>query len=190
VRSPEIAIRIRAFRSANVRPRREARRLGRTCRRSPPGPLEAAFGIGRPSDRPGRAGCWQAAPAPCGGFCRLFVEPAVGSHARTGRSFIIRLARHRRSDGLAPAVEMGSKVGARRVMPPTPALRRLGRVREAESARSVRSPGVDLLIRNPDALRDLRDHPDLIETAVEEFLRMESSNQLGNQLPGVLLALP
>jgi cytochrome P450 len=30
-------------------------------------------------------------------------------------------------------------------------------------------------------MTDLREHPDLIETAVEEFLRMESSNQLGNR---------
>src|SRR5262249_56973564 len=30
-------------------------------------------------------------------------------------------------------------------------------------------------------MSDLREHPDLIETAVEEFLRMESSNQLGNR---------
>jgi cytochrome P450 len=30
-------------------------------------------------------------------------------------------------------------------------------------------------------MSDLRDHPDATETAVEEFLRMESSNQLGNR---------
>ena len=28
---------------------------------------------------------------------------------------------------------------------------------------------------------NLADHPDLIDTAIEEFLRMESSNQLGNR---------
>ncbi len=39
----------------------------------------------------------------------------------------------------------------------------------------------DLLIRHPDAMADLRAHPDAMETAVEEFLRMESSNQLGNR---------
>ena len=32
-----------------------------------------------------------------------------------------------------------------------------------------------LLLRNPDAWRDLAEHPEAIETAVEEFLRMESS---------------
>ncbi len=30
-------------------------------------------------------------------------------------------------------------------------------------------------------MRDLAEHPEAIETAVEEFLRMESSNQLGNR---------
>ena len=50
-----------------------------------------------------------------------------------------------------------------------------------ETTTNLIGNGVDLLIRNPDALRDLRDHPELIETAVEEFLRMESSNQLGNR---------
>ena len=50
-----------------------------------------------------------------------------------------------------------------------------------ETTTNLIGNGVDLLIRNPDALSDLRDHPELIETAVEEFLRMESSNQLGNR---------
>jgi cytochrome P450 len=50
-----------------------------------------------------------------------------------------------------------------------------------ETTTNLIGNGIDLLIRNPDALRDLRDHPELIETAVEEFLRMESSNQLGNR---------
>jgi cytochrome P450 len=40
---------------------------------------------------------------------------------------------------------------------------------------------VDLLIRHPEAMDDLRSHPEALETAVEEFLRMESSNQLGNR---------
>jgi cytochrome P450 len=50
-----------------------------------------------------------------------------------------------------------------------------------ETTTNLIGNGIDLLIRNPDALRDLRDHPELIETAIEEFLRMESSNQLGNR---------
>jgi cytochrome P450 len=53
--------------------------------------------------------------------------------------------------------------------------------RRHETTTNLIGNGVDLLIRNPEALRDLRDHPELIETAVEEFLRMESSNQLGNR---------
>ena len=50
-----------------------------------------------------------------------------------------------------------------------------------ETTTNLIGNGVDLLIRNPDAMRELRDHPELIETAVEEFLRVESSNQLGNR---------
>jgi cytochrome P450 len=50
-----------------------------------------------------------------------------------------------------------------------------------ETTTNLIGNGVDLLIRHPDAMRDLRAHPEAIETAVEEFLRMESSNQLGNR---------
>jgi cytochrome P450 len=50
-----------------------------------------------------------------------------------------------------------------------------------ETTTNLIGNAVDLLIRHPDAMRDLREHPDVIETAVEEFLRMESSNQLGNR---------
>lgn len=50
-----------------------------------------------------------------------------------------------------------------------------------ETTTNLIGNGVDLLIRNGDAMRDLRAHPECIETAVEEFLRLESSNQLGNR---------
>lgn len=50
-----------------------------------------------------------------------------------------------------------------------------------ETTTNLIGNGVDLLVRNPDAMADLRRKPELIETAVEEFLRMESSNQLGNR---------
>jgi cytochrome P450 len=50
-----------------------------------------------------------------------------------------------------------------------------------ETTTNLIGNGIDLLIRHPDALSDLRAHPELIESAVEEFLRMESSNQLGNR---------
>jgi cytochrome P450 len=50
-----------------------------------------------------------------------------------------------------------------------------------ETTSNLIGNGVDLLIRHPDVMSDLRRHPDAIETAVEEFLRMESSNQLGNR---------
>jgi cytochrome P450 len=50
-----------------------------------------------------------------------------------------------------------------------------------ETTTNLIGNGVDLLLRNPAALRDLRADPTLIGTAVEEFLRLESSNQLGNR---------
>jgi hypothetical protein len=50
-----------------------------------------------------------------------------------------------------------------------------------ETTTNLIGNSIDLLIRNPDAARDLRENPHLIDTAVEEFLRMESSNQLGNR---------
>src|SRR5262245_65798967 len=50
-----------------------------------------------------------------------------------------------------------------------------------ETTTNLIGNGIDLLIRNPDAMDDLRKNPDLIESAVEEFLRVESSNQLGNR---------
>jgi cytochrome P450 len=50
-----------------------------------------------------------------------------------------------------------------------------------ETTTNLIGNAVDLLIRHPDAMSDLRAHPQAIETAIEEFLRMESSNQLGNR---------
>jgi len=50
-----------------------------------------------------------------------------------------------------------------------------------ETTTNLIGNGVDLLIRHPDAQRELRAAPGLIASAVEEFLRMESSNQLGNR---------
>jgi cytochrome P450 len=50
-----------------------------------------------------------------------------------------------------------------------------------ETTTNLIGNSVDLLVRHPEARRDLAEHPEAIETAVEEFLRMESSNQLGNR---------
>jgi cytochrome P450 len=50
-----------------------------------------------------------------------------------------------------------------------------------ETTTNLIGNGVDLLLRHPDALRELRADPGLIAGAVEEFLRLESSNQLGNR---------
>jgi len=50
-----------------------------------------------------------------------------------------------------------------------------------ETTTNLIGNSVDLLSRHVDAKRDLAEHPELIGTAIEEFLRMESSNQLGNR---------
>jgi hypothetical protein len=50
-----------------------------------------------------------------------------------------------------------------------------------ETTTNLIGNSVDLLLRHPDAMRDLAAHPELMASAVEEFLRMESSNQLGNR---------
>jgi cytochrome P450 len=50
-----------------------------------------------------------------------------------------------------------------------------------ETTTNLIGNGVAALLDNPDQLALLRDDPDLIGTAVEEFLRHESSNQLGNR---------
>jgi cytochrome P450 len=50
-----------------------------------------------------------------------------------------------------------------------------------ETTTNLIGNAVDLLLRNPDALAALRVDTGLIGPAVEEFLRLESSNQLGNR---------
>jgi cytochrome P450 len=50
-----------------------------------------------------------------------------------------------------------------------------------ETTTNLIGNSVDLLLRNPDAKAELTQHPELIDTAIEEFLRMESPNQLGNR---------
>jgi len=50
-----------------------------------------------------------------------------------------------------------------------------------ETTTNLIGNGVDALLRFPDQQARLRAEPGLIKTAVEEFLRFESSNQLGNR---------
>jgi cytochrome P450 len=50
-----------------------------------------------------------------------------------------------------------------------------------ETTTNLIGNSVDLLLRYPEARAELGQHPDLIDTAIEEFLRMESPNQLGNR---------
>lgn len=50
-----------------------------------------------------------------------------------------------------------------------------------ETTTNLIGNGLDLLLRYPDQKQRLIDDPSLIRTAIEEFLRFESSNQLGNR---------
>jgi cytochrome P450 len=50
-----------------------------------------------------------------------------------------------------------------------------------ETTTNLIGNGVDLLLSHPEAFAELRADPRLIAGAVEEFLRLESSNQLGNR---------
>lgn len=50
-----------------------------------------------------------------------------------------------------------------------------------ETTTNLIGNAVDLMLRDPGALAELRAEPGLIGSAVEEFLRLESSNQLGNR---------
>ena len=50
-----------------------------------------------------------------------------------------------------------------------------------ETTTNLIGNGLELLLRFPDQRQRLIDDPSLIKTAVEEFLRFESSNQLGNR---------
>ncbi|HWI25691.1 MAG TPA: cytochrome P450 [Stellaceae bacterium] len=50
-----------------------------------------------------------------------------------------------------------------------------------ETTTNLIGNGIDLLLRHPGAWAELRREPALVESAVEEFLRLESSNQLGNR---------
>src|ERR1051326_2063640 len=50
-----------------------------------------------------------------------------------------------------------------------------------ETTTNLIGNSIHLLIEHPDAWRDLAQHPELVGSAVEEFLRLESSNQLGNR---------
>jgi cytochrome P450 len=58
-----------------------------------------------------------------------------------------------------------------------------------ETTTSLVGNSVGILLDNPDQHRLLRENPDLIGSAVEEFLRVESPLQIGNRLAGEDIAL-
>jgi len=58
-----------------------------------------------------------------------------------------------------------------------------------ETTTNLIGNGLELLLRHQDERRRLLAEPDLIRTAVEEFLRFESSNQIGNRMTVVPVTL-
>ena len=58
-----------------------------------------------------------------------------------------------------------------------------------ETTTNLIGNGLELLLRHQDERRRLLAEPDLIRTAVEEFLRFESSNQIGNRMTTVPVTL-
>jgi cytochrome P450 len=102
------------------------------------------------------------------------------------------IVRRRRSEASDPAEILSKLIAGTDVASSDPGGERLSKLELIhncifllnaghETTTNLIGNAVDLLIRHPDAMRDLRAHPEAIETAVEEFLRMESSNQLGNR---------
>lgn len=59
-----------------------------------------------------------------------------------------------------------------------------------ETTTSLVGNSVGILLDHPDQHRLLQDNPDLIDTAVEEFLRFESPLQIGNRLAAEDVELP
>lgn len=59
-----------------------------------------------------------------------------------------------------------------------------------ETTTSMVGNSIGVLLDNPDQLRMLQDNPELIVTAVEEFLRVQSPLQIGNRLAGEDIELP
>jgi cytochrome P450 len=102
------------------------------------------------------------------------------------------ISRRVRSDANDPAEILSKLIGGTDLESAAPAGERLSKLELIhncifllnaghETTTNLIGNAVDLLIRHPDAMADLRAHPQAIETAIEEFLRMESSNQLGNR---------
>ena len=50
-----------------------------------------------------------------------------------------------------------------------------------ETTANLVGNGISILLDHPELMRRLRNDPDLIKTAVEEFLRFQSPLQIGNR---------
>jgi cytochrome P450 len=114
---------------------------------------------------------------------------AVGEFKMYLRNLVERRVRERGNDGreilstLTAASELSPATGAEERLTELELLHNCIFLLNAghETTTNLIGNGIDLLIRHPEAMRDLCANPALIGTAVEEFLRLESSNQLGNR---------
>ncbi len=109
------------------------------------------------------------------------------------KSYLRDLVARRRREGSRDEGEILSKlIAASELAPGAPEDERLSELELLhncifllnaghETTTNLIGNAIDLLIRHRAALAELRARPELIESAVEEFLRMESSNQLGNR---------
>jgi hypothetical protein len=150
--------------------------------------------LGIPEDERGPLREWSLAIL---GALEPVLSPAQRERGTTAvdafKACLRRLIDRRREQASQDEAEILSKLIAGSDLSPTPGSgERLGELELLhncifilnaghETTTNLIGNGVDLLLRNPDVMRDLRAHPDCIEGATEEFLRLESSNQLGNR---------
>ena len=107
-----------------------------------------------------------------------YLQEIISSRLRTGNNDPAEiLSTLVGASAFAPGTEEGERLSQRELIHNCIFLLNAGH----ETTTNLIGNAVDLLIRHPEAMRNLREQPQLIDTAIEEFLRMESSNQLGNR---------
>jgi cytochrome P450 len=123
-------------------------------------------------------------------------ERGVGA-VEAFKAYLADLVERRLAEGSSGAGEiLSTLIDASDFKPQTAGAERLGKLELMhncifllnaghETTTNLIGNGTDLLLRHPEALAELRREPALIASAVEEFLRMESSNQLGNRRAAV-----
>jgi cytochrome P450 len=99
-----------------------------------------------------------------------YFMPIIQARRREPRDDII--------SALAQAEEEGDKLTEREVL----LMLRLLLVAGNETTRNLIGNGMLALLRNPDQMQRLRDNPDLLDSAIDEFLRYDSPVQLDTRV--------